>query len=108
MKSSITQSEFEKTFTTRSTFRRNRHYYDALKIREAEHQHAQQRRRPRADSRYKDGKVHQAFRSAKKSMEFKVEDNIEKFKFRMSFCSTQLDNPELPRSHSNDHSPSSP
>ena len=53
-------------FSTQTAFRRNKHYYDALKISEVEHQNALRRRKPKQTHRYHEDKVDQSFQSAKK------------------------------------------
>ena len=61
-----TQSDFQKMFTTQSTFRRNKHYYDAIKMSAAEHTDAQRRRKPKDNHRYPSDKIQTSFQSAKK------------------------------------------
>ena len=53
-------------FTTQETFKRNKHYFDALKISELEHSDAKKRRKPKQYHRYQEDKVEKAFQSAKK------------------------------------------
>lgn len=60
------RSSFEKTFTTYETFRRNKHYYDALKISEVEHLKEKQRRKPKVFDSDKEHMIDNAFHSAKK------------------------------------------
>ena len=53
-------------FVTQTAFKRNKHYYDALKVSEAEHRNAQKRRKPKHPHRYHEDKVDHTFLSAKK------------------------------------------
>jgi hypothetical protein len=81
-------------FTTQEAFKRNKLYYDALKVSDSERVNAQKRRMPHSINRYNDQKIDQSFQSAKKDRAERLEEDINKFKFRMSFYSTQEINPE--------------
>ena len=53
-------------FVTQSAFKRNKHYYDALRVSQVEHKNAQKRRKPKQPHRYHDDKVDQTFLNANK------------------------------------------
>jgi len=61
-----TQSQFENMFTTQEIFKRNKIYYDAIKISDGERAKAKNRRKPHSISRYNDQKIDHSFQSAEK------------------------------------------
>jgi len=53
-------------FTTQEIFKRNKIYYDAIKISDGERAKAKNRRKPHSISRYNDQKIDHSFQSAEK------------------------------------------
>jgi LAS superfamily LD-carboxypeptidase LdcB len=79
-------------FSTQEAFKRNRNYYDVLKINEQEHYNEKKRRKPNLLKVEASTRIESTFQSAKKEIKHKVEEDIEKFKFRLSFYNSE-DNP---------------
>lgn len=84
-----TPSAFQKKFSTQQALRRNKPYYDILLINEQEHQDEQRRRRPTNRRQIAAGKIEKTFQSAKKQTNSRIDGEIEKFKFRLSFYGSE-------------------
>ena len=91
MKNKDSESQLEKNFKTQETFKRNSRYYDVQRAIEVENQFSLRRRKPVGYlNQTKKDKVDSTFTHSTTAFSHRLEQDITKYKNRISFSEKKL------------------